>query len=980
MSPKDSGEPLLGRADIASPPAAASGLSVADTNSGLTLSKKKSWFGGLGNAVHKVALQAMAAVDLFRIDPQNKSESEGQTRDISDDKPDPRQSNDTDALSTTAIKSDDERSHSATPKSARASLRQHLLHHPSKRHHRQSSMFSTVSRRSGEALDTAGFEKLESPPLPEDSPNISKPKSSMASSMVSSIRGLSIMRRVPHDRALEKLTSLEDKAANIPLPSSPINIPSAAPALKLDLGPTGLMPANFNRSPEAKRTKETLELTDPANITTARPTSHFLPIGSATSSPQAGSYTSSGSDLRPFTPREILHLKLTPLDGGDIKPAPGPPTPMPGTNMPLELDGTSEEPPSKAHTANSIDSDRCQMFERSVTPIDEPKRKELRPMASLDAMAEACTLACTEDDTRADSESSLVTQDGKPDSSKLIAPPPSRVMTPRRNATCDASLPACPSDMEELSRQPANQPNATNVLPGDEWMGDDDPFAPRTSGDGVGPPSPDRRVLLPFRPKDPSPEKDQSIASMVECSPQEDALGDMKPEAQLESESPAEETLAAQLQLDDSVVLQLVQALELEGAAELTEEVVADDGGVGEHDALPKAPLHPVGFTFFPSTESEEAPQEEGLSPHGGPLSPQWLDSEMPTSDLNPSANITETADITNINTAEHKFSLTNWMNDIPSECPPPDQPHTPSRRQQMDASVDSFPSVDAERDTPPISPRSSDTAGRTPSMGERIDFDLARSERNGRYNALFHEVSVDGAVDGEEVWIGLDPQDEDRDVLEAVDPEEDDISRSKPSPRKDSKVCPDWLRASSPLLPKSVETNDVSRSPESCDEHSIACEQHDNGAPSWLKNDVVSTTPTKTPEILPSTPTERPSKSPGPPQASTSSAAISTRLTVMDPLGGHPAINLAGHTPETTHSSTDSPIISSHHPTGTIGHRVTSADTLDDTLDLLQSSQCGYEGDESSAVTSPSPKKKGTPARYRSVGKRAGAGRGYGF
>lgn len=75
MSQRHSGEPLLGRAEAASPLAVPGGSSVADTNSGLTLSKKKSWFGGLGNAVHKVALQAKAAVDLFRIDPQNKAES-----------------------------------------------------------------------------------------------------------------------------------------------------------------------------------------------------------------------------------------------------------------------------------------------------------------------------------------------------------------------------------------------------------------------------------------------------------------------------------------------------------------------------------------------------------------------------------------------------------------------------------------------------------------------------------------------------------------------------------------------------------------------------------------------------------------------------------------------------------------------------------------------------------------------------------------
>lgn len=45
-----------------------------DTDSNLTLCKKKSWFGSLRNVVSKGALSAKAAVDSIRVE-QNKSES-----------------------------------------------------------------------------------------------------------------------------------------------------------------------------------------------------------------------------------------------------------------------------------------------------------------------------------------------------------------------------------------------------------------------------------------------------------------------------------------------------------------------------------------------------------------------------------------------------------------------------------------------------------------------------------------------------------------------------------------------------------------------------------------------------------------------------------------------------------------------------------------------------------------------------------------
>ena len=39
--------------------------------SGLTLEKKKSWFGSLRDVVHKSALQAKSTVDSFRADQTN---------------------------------------------------------------------------------------------------------------------------------------------------------------------------------------------------------------------------------------------------------------------------------------------------------------------------------------------------------------------------------------------------------------------------------------------------------------------------------------------------------------------------------------------------------------------------------------------------------------------------------------------------------------------------------------------------------------------------------------------------------------------------------------------------------------------------------------------------------------------------------------------------------------------------------------------
>lgn len=74
MSRSNSKAPLLDRTHAVEPSPAREALeSNLDADTGLALSKKKSWFGSLRDVVQKGALQAKAAVDSIRGE-QNKSE------------------------------------------------------------------------------------------------------------------------------------------------------------------------------------------------------------------------------------------------------------------------------------------------------------------------------------------------------------------------------------------------------------------------------------------------------------------------------------------------------------------------------------------------------------------------------------------------------------------------------------------------------------------------------------------------------------------------------------------------------------------------------------------------------------------------------------------------------------------------------------------------------------------------------------------
>ena len=166
-----------------------------------------------------------------------------------------------------------------------------------------------------------------------------------------------------------------------------------APALELDLGPTGFMSPLLASSSPPKR--ESLvpvpfKLEDPANIT-GLPEEHrnYFP-------------PSLGVPRDAVTRSDILKVRDYFTIKSASPPAACPATPMPGTNFTLDLDG-----------ANSEHSARSQVFERSVTPCGLQQYRELRTMRSLSAMAEACAV------TRARDEAENEVDSMNPDSSDL---------------------------------------------------------------------------------------------------------------------------------------------------------------------------------------------------------------------------------------------------------------------------------------------------------------------------------------------------------------------------------------------------------------------------------------------------------------------------------------------------------------------------------------------------------------------------------
>lgn len=425
--------------------------------------------------------------------------------------PDPRASFDS-AASTTPLKSHTfspqlNRRRTFSPREAVSSLRHHLPGHGSRS---KRASFYTIAGR----LSTDG----EEIPCPEqfasstgrnsDEIEQHRRRSSVASSLVGSIRGLA--RRPTKSRARTSLEAARpgEPAEDVPLPSSPINIPSAAPVLGLDLGQPGMnfMPAELASPTEHSRTDDALKLQDPANfaIDGVSGQKSSLPLVPDEVKMQ---YTHPAIRQRPVTPAEML-LQL-PNESVRPSPPPTPTTPLPGTNLSMEMDGGSDAASS---------GKKSQVFERSVTPTTEQDRKALRTMCSMDAIAEACS-ASPKNPAR-EIRAAVDEETSNQVSPSLSVSPNTKLFTPRLSIPSASTMSNCPSDMQELERQASGDSKVYDFgasISGKQTSSTtpqpiDDPFDDSNVA-SHGPPSPIRSVRLPLRLRIKGP-SDESAASV----------------------------------------------------------------------------------------------------------------------------------------------------------------------------------------------------------------------------------------------------------------------------------------------------------------------------------------------------------------------------------------------------------------------------------------------------------------------------------
>ncbi|KAI7554584.1 hypothetical protein KC331_g438 [Hortaea werneckii] len=185
----------------------------------------------------------------------------------------------------------------------------------------------------------------------------------------------------------------EDSEALAPVPSSPIAIPAAPPTLTLDLGVAAFeapMIAGDNGREELR------DLTALREITSGRPPSNLT-------HPMAAQVL---ADPRADTPASLMNDAVLDPQSDRLSS-----TPMPGTNMPIELDGVNE-------------GEASPVFERSV----ESPEKTPRTIRSIDALAEAYKNAS-----------------------------PGRQPVAQTRKTTASTLSKCPSDMKPLCRQPSKR-------------------------------------------------------------------------------------------------------------------------------------------------------------------------------------------------------------------------------------------------------------------------------------------------------------------------------------------------------------------------------------------------------------------------------------------------------------------------------------------------------------------------------------------
>jgi len=610
-------------------------------------------------------------------------------------------------------------------------------------------------------MDSSGTHGAEGPErfsTDDDKPPTTQTRrTSIADTLIDGFRG--VRRKVSQKKSsvpAELQTPRKRSADTIPLPSSPIPIRNAPPALSLNLGPMGFMPQAFGNSLEREDTR----LTDPDNITRGVPDRHGLHVPAELEA-KASSNTSS-LRLKPI-PSGILHIPLDDFTFDATKsPAhrDGLATPMPGTNLTLEMDGTNE---------------KSRVFERSVE-ITEPSpthsTKGLRPMRSLDALTqfsrtaelinEANALARVRtagdavssqsffdhvqaapgtDTSGPETQATAVVIDDIDIQKELVESPtsayedifaphlkPAPLVIPSRDRPSNhrdllsaSTIDGCPADMPALCPQ-ANPSDRDVVDHGDieRWQQGgiastanekyardkderrDSVMQPMLSA-GFSPPSPKRSLDLPYRPK---------LAIDIHAT----ANAPPAPATPLFPNTCRRVEPSPSVHVNDSAATSGRKA-PLEHVCDDADSVITDcDEFKTQHFFGTHGEDMPEESTF----EDADARSLDG-SPNVAPLMAGLYQAAASSQNSSPTRSRGNTLRSTDVGAVFWRFSANNWMGEDNTDIT------------QVSIDDDSDPT---EGTMSPI--RSSSTEFQhTPSMGNRIDFELQRSDRNARYNAL---------------------------------------------------------------------------------------------------------------------------------------------------------------------------------------------------------------------------------------------------
>nr|POF03800.1 hypothetical protein CFP56_21556 [Quercus suber] len=407
----------------------------------LSFKKKRSWMQSLREAVQKGALTAKANVDNFRGEPISAWRIE--TTD--------------NGMMTLQGQSTKDR---YMPKSAASSLRGHIIHHS-----KRPSVFSTVGRASmAKVSASAGLLVSTSDHAgSEDDPqeNRQGKHNSITSSLAGSLRGL--RRKTSH---IVNTAYHERSPAQYPLPSSPVPIPvSALERLSLHFEPADFsMSPGFSGNIILSEEGKKLQGNCKPNKTSLKAPADAQPM--------------QNSVFEAYPPS--LGLLDVPRDSFELGSLERSPSPMPGTNLTLEVDGAHDE--------------ALHLFERSV--MAKASRPELRPMRSLGAMAEACAMAHVNDGQASFLQLQHPTVAQNTQGGSLLQLHGKARSASNRAASTSSSF---PSDMQQVSRQSGRE----NESPSKSQAGHPVNFIARdvTVFDAVassGPSSPTRSVTLPF--------------------------------------------------------------------------------------------------------------------------------------------------------------------------------------------------------------------------------------------------------------------------------------------------------------------------------------------------------------------------------------------------------------------------------------------------------------------------------------------------